>query len=144
MCEPLRWKPCLGLKLKDMPSLLLRARATATDPGTGWEGTGDGVVSGGRELGSRKDRKPFQRLCCHTILFFLKNTEKTGKEKHKYREQEMLTQIKFQKYPQICKNSTQTSGFYIDFWVFCHASDMLWGLFQAIVLLWHLHCSGFD
>ena len=23
MCEPLRWKPCLRLKLKDMPSLLL-------------------------------------------------------------------------------------------------------------------------
>ena len=45
MCEPLRWKPCLGLKLKDMPSLLLCSRATATDPGTGWEGTGDGLVS---------------------------------------------------------------------------------------------------
>ena len=68
-----------------------------------------------------------------------------GKEKHKYREQEMLTQIKFQKYPQIYKNSTQRSGFYIDCWVFCYASDMLWGLlFQAIVLLWHHHCSGFD
>ena len=68
-----------------------------------------------------------------------------GKEKHKYREQEMLTQIKFQKYPQICENSTQKSGFYIDFLVYCYASDMLWGLLcQAIVLLWHHHCSGFD
>ena len=62
--EPPKWKPCLGLKLKDMPSLLLCSRATVTGPGTEWEGTGDRVVSRGRrELGSRKDWKPFQRLC---------------------------------------------------------------------------------
>ena len=77
--EPLRWKPCLGLKLKDMPSLLLCSRATVTGPGTEWEGTGDRVVSRGTREQERLEAIP-EALLKHCIIF-LKEYRKDGERK---------------------------------------------------------------